>query len=131
VREVIDSETLLLRIEAASAILLVAFTLAALYWFSWKCASGVLLGGGIVILSFQILKWQLRRALLKPGKLLSKAGIFTSYYARYLATLFLVFLVMYLGLATPFPFLAGLSVMVLSMILVGAFEFIMMKKGES
>jgi F0F1-type ATP synthase assembly protein I len=131
VREVIESEKLLQRIELASAILLLAFTAAALVWFSWKCALGVFLGGGIVILSFQVLKWQLRRALLVPGRLPSKAALFVGYYIRFLATLFLVFLVLYLGLATPFPFLIGLSVMVLSMILVGAFEFIMMKKEES
>ncbi len=130
-REVIESEKLLRRIEAASGILLLVFTGAAGIWFSWKCASGVLLGGLIVILSFQVLKWQLRRALQRPGKLPTKAGLFVSYYLRFLATLFLVFLVLYLGLATPFPFLVGLSVMVLSMVLVGAFEFIMMKKGES
>jgi F0F1-type ATP synthase assembly protein I len=131
VREVIESEKLLWRIELASAILLLALTTVALVWFSWRCATGVLLGGGIVILSFQVLKWQLRRALQRPGKLPTKAGLFISYYLRFLATLFLVFLVLYLGWATPFPFLVGLSVMVLSMVLVGAFEFIMMKKGES
>ncbi|MGA2401088.1 MAG: ATP synthase subunit I [Syntrophobacteraceae bacterium] len=130
-REVVENEKLLLRIELASAVLLLLFTLAALVWFSWKSASGVLLGGGIVIISFQVLKWQLRRALQRPGKLPSKAGLFASYYVRFLATLFLIFLVLYLGLATPFPFLVGLSVMVFSIILVGAFEFIMMKKGES
>jgi len=131
VREVIESEKLLWRIEVASAVLLLIFTAASLIWFSWKCASGVLLGGSIVILSFQVLKWQLRRALQRPGKLPTKGALFVSYYLRFLATLFLVFLVLYLGLATPFPFLVGLSVMVLSMVLVGAFEFIMMKKGES
>ena len=127
----VESEKLLRRIELVSAILLLAFTAAALVWFSLKCASGVFLGGSIVIMSFQVLKWQLRRALQTPGRLPSKAGLFASYYVRFLATLFLVFLVLYLGLATPFPFLVGLSVMVLSMILVGAFEFIMMKKGEN
>lgn len=130
-REVVESEKLLVRIELASAVLLLAFTATSLIWFSWKSASGVLLGGLIVILSFQVLKWQLRRALQRPGKLPTKAGLFLSYYLRFLATLFLVFLVLYFGLATPFPFLVGLSVMVLSMVLVGAFEFIMMKKGES
>ncbi len=130
-REDIESEKLLWRIELASAILLPAFTAAALVWCSWKFAAGVLLGGGIVILSFQVLKWQLRRAIQKPGGLPTKAGLFLSYYLRFLGTLFLVFLVLYLGLATPLPFLIGLSVMVLSMILVGAFEFITMKKGES
>ena len=130
-REVIQSEKLLQRIELASAVLLLAFTAVSLVWFSLKCASGILLGGGIVILSFQVLKWQLRWALMAPGRLPSKAGLFVGYYIRFLATLFLVFLVLYLGWATPFPFLIGLSVMVLSMILVGAFEFIMMKRGES
>jgi hypothetical protein len=131
VREAVESEKLLRRIELVSAILLLAFTFAALVWFSWKCASGVFLGGSIVILSFQVLKWQLRRALQKPGKLPSKAGLFVSYYIRFLATLVLVFLGLYLGWATPFPFLVGLSTMVLSIVLVGAFEYFMMKKGES
>jgi hypothetical protein len=131
VREVIESDKLLLRIEFVSAILLLAFAAAALVCFSLKCATGVLLGGGIVILSFQLLKWQLRRAFMRPGMIPSRAGLFAGYYVRFLATLFLVFLVFYFGLATPFPFLVGLSVMVLSMVLVGAFEFFMMKKGES
>jgi hypothetical protein len=131
VREVIESEVLLRRIELASAILLLVFTSAALVWFSRQAASGVFLGGSIVIVSFQVLKWQLRRALQKPGKLPSKVGLFVSYYLRFLATLVLVFFALYLGLATPLPFLVGLSIMVLSMVLVGTFEFIMMKKGES
>ena len=130
-REVIESEALLRRIELASAILLLVFTSAALVWFSWKAASGVLLGGSIVIVSFQVLKWQLRRALQKPGKLPSKAGLFVSYYLRFLATLVLVFFALYLRLATPVPFLVGLSIMVLSIVVVGVFEFFMMKKGES
>jgi len=131
VREVIESEALLWRIELASAILLLVFTSVALVWFSWKCASGVFLAGSIVFVSVQVLKWQLRRALQKPGKLPSKAGLFVSYYLRFLATLVLVFFVLYLGLATPLSFLVGLSIMVLSIVSVGAFEFFMMKKGES
>ena len=130
-REAIQSEKLLQRIELASAVLLLTFTAASLIWFSWKCAWGILLGGGIVILSFQVLKWQLRRALMVRGRLPSMGGFFVGYYIRFVATLVLVFLVLYLGLATPFPFLVGLSVMVLSMVLVGAFEFVMMKRGES
>jgi hypothetical protein len=131
VSEAVESEKLLRRIELVSAILLLAFTFAALVCFSWKCASGVLLGGSIVIASFQVLKWQLRRALQRPGKLPGKAGLFVSYYLRFLATLVLVFFGLYLGLATPFPFLVGLSIMVLSIVLVGVFEFFMMEKGES
>jgi F0F1-type ATP synthase assembly protein I len=131
VRQVLESEALLRRIELVYWVLLLVFTGAAVIWFSWKTALGVLLGGGIVIISFQVLKWQLRRALQRPGKVPSKAALFISYYIRFLATLVLVFFVLYLGLATPFPFLVGLSVVVLSIVLVGVIEFIMMKKGES
>jgi hypothetical protein len=131
VREVLESEALLRRIEFVYSVLLLVLTGGAVIWFSWKTALSVLLGGGIVIVSFQVLKWQLRRALQIPGRIPSKAAVFISYYLRFLATLVVVFLVLYLGWATPLPFLVGLSVVVLSIVLVGVIEFIMMKKGES
>ncbi|MHC1725739.1 MAG: ATP synthase subunit I [Syntrophobacteraceae bacterium] len=132
-REIIAGETLVRRIELVSAILLLVCGMAALVWFSFQAAVGVFLGGGIAILSFQILKWQLSRALQNPGKLPGKAGLFASYYARFIGTLLLVFIMLYFGWADPIPFLVGLSVMVFSIVLVGGFEFIMMvvKKGEN
>jgi hypothetical protein len=126
-----ESEKLLGRIDLASADILILNTLGGALFFSWNTAFGILIGGGIVVVSFQVLKWQLRRTLQRPGRLPSRAAVFLSYYVRFLATLFVIFLVMYLGVAKPFPILIGLSVMVLSIVLVGAFEFIMMKKEES
>ncbi len=127
-----ESEQLLRRIEILSALILSVVTLAAGIKFSLHAAVGVLLGGAIAILSFQILKWQLRRAFEKPGKLPRKAGLFAAYYVRYLAALFVIFVVLYYGWADPIPFLIGLSVMVLSIALVGGFEFISMvaRKGD-
>ncbi len=132
-REISPTETLLRRIEWVSGILLFLATLGAGVWFSLRAAVGVLVGGAIAVASFQVLKWQLRRAFQKPGKLPGKAGLFASYYVRFLAVLFAVFVVLYYGWADPIPFLVGLSVMVLSIVLVGGFEFISMavKKGES
>lgn len=131
-REISDTETLLRRIEWVSGSLLFITTLCAAIWFSLQTAAGVLLGGAISTVSFQLLKWQLRRAF-RPGKLPGKAGLFASYYARFLATFFVVFVVLYYGWAEPIPFLVGLSVMVLGIMLVGGFELISMavKKGES
>ncbi len=126
-----EGEKLLQRIELTSAVILVSLILGAAIFFSWNAASGVLLGGGIVIISFHVLKWQLRRTLQRPGRLPGRAAVFFSYYLRFLATLFVVFLVVYFGLATPLPILIGLSVMILSIVLVGAYEFITMKKEES
>ncbi len=129
-RETPSNEKLLQRIEWVSGSLLILFTLGAWGLFSFQAAKGVFLGCAITMVSFQVLKWQLRRAFLRPGKVPTKAGLFASYYIRYLATLFVIFLVMYYGWATPIPFLVGLSVMVLSIVLVGGLEFVRMK-GES
>ncbi len=129
-REVIPTEKLLRRIEWVSAVLLCLFTLSAWYLFSFQTAVSVFLGCAIVILSFQVLKWQLKRAFRPGGTLPSKAGLFASYYIRFLATLFVIFIVMSFGWAAPIPFVIGLSVMVLSIVLVGGFEFVLMK-GDS
>ena len=83
---------------------LCCITLAALYWFSWKTASGVLLGGGIVIISFRVSSGGSSGVPSKDLEKLQPSGAVCSYYLRFLATLFLVFLVLYLGLATPFRF---------------------------
>ena len=128
-REVLPSEKLLQRIEWVSGCLLVVFTLGAWIVASLQAAKGVLLGCVITMLSFQVLKRQLQRAF-RPGNLPTRAGLFASYYIRYLATLFVIFVVMYYGWATPIPFLVGLSVMVLSIVLVGGLEFVLMK-GEN
>ncbi|MEN6441356.1 MAG: ATP synthase subunit I [Syntrophobacter sp.] len=129
-KEIPANERLVRRIEWVSGILLTVLTLGAWRFFSQQAAVGVFLGCAIAIVSFQVLKWQLRRAFLTPGKLPSKAGLFASYYVRFLGTLFLVFVVIYFGWATPIPFVVGLSVMVLSIGLVGGFEFVLMK-GDS
>ncbi len=129
-KDIPANERLVRRIEWVSGILLTVLTLGAWRLFSQQAAVGVFLGCAIAIASFEVLKWQLRRAFLTPGKLPSKAGLFASYYIRFLATLFLVFVVIYFGWATPIPFVVGLSVMVLSIGLVGGFEFVSMK-GDS
>jgi len=133
VREIVAGEKLLRRIEWTSAILLAVLSIAAWALFSIRDGIGVLLGGGIVIMSFQVLKWQLRKAFLSPGALPSKGGLFASYYLRFLGTLFLVFVVFHYGWADPIAFLVGLSVVVLGIVLVGGLEFLVLlaRKGES
>jgi len=133
VREIAPTETLLRRIEWVSGISLFLVTLAAGYGFRSRLPRAFCLAAQLPSQSFQVLKWQLRRAFQRPGKLPGKAGLFAFYYVRYLVVLFVVFVVLYYGWADPIPFLVGLSVMVLSITLVGGFEFISMavKKGES
>lgn len=132
-RDILAGERLVRRIEWASGILLAVASLGAWVLYDGGMALGVLLGGAIVVSSFQVLKWQLRRAFLVPGKVPGKAGLFASYYLRFLATLFVVYVVMYYGWANPIAFVVGLSVVVLGIFLVGGLEFLILlvKKGES
>jgi hypothetical protein len=133
VRDILPSEKLLWRIEWVGGLLLVVMTAGAWFFFSLQMAVGVFLGGAIATLSFQVLKWQLRKAFQTPGKIPRKGGLFASYYARFLGTLFLVFVVMYYGWANPIAFVVGLSVVILSIVMVGGLEYLVMlsKRGDS
>ncbi|NTU48377.1 MAG: ATP synthase subunit I [Syntrophobacteraceae bacterium] len=126
------TDRLVKRIEISTCILLGVTTGAAGLLFDASAAVGVFLGGMIVALSFQVLKWQLLRAFLTPGRLPQKGRVFLSYYLRFLATLLSVFLVIHFGWADPVAFVVGLSVVVLSILVVGGFEFTAMltKKGD-
>ena len=131
-RDILSNEKLLRRIEWTTVILLAVLMLGAWLFFSAKMALGVLQGGIISTLSFQVLKWQLQRAFNKPTNVPTKAGLFASYYLRYLGTLFLVFTVMYYGWANPIAFLVGLSIVMWSIFIVGGQELLVLlrKKGE-
>ncbi len=132
-RDYLTSDELLRRVELYNLIFMVFFPLTAWVLVSGAFGFGVLLGAIISTLSFQILKWQLRRAFETPGRMPQKGGVFFGYYARFLGTLFLVFVAVYYRWAEPIPFLVGLSVVVLSILVVGGQEFYVMlrKKGES
>lgn len=130
-RNVLANEKLLRRIEYANGAWLAAASLGAWGFFSAKIAFGVFLGAAIASLSFQALKWQLQRAFHNPSKPPPKGGLFISYYLRFLMTLFVVFAVIYYGWVNPIALVVGLSVVVWSIAMVGAGEFIRMlvKKG--
>jgi len=121
-----------MRIQCISGVVLVTMSGAAWVFFSKQAALSVFLGGGIVILSFQVLKWQLRRALQKAKGSPSTGGLFFSYYLRFLGSLFLVFLLMHLGWVGPVGFLVGLSTVMVSVVIVGGLEYLVSftKRGD-
>lgn len=124
---IISDESLLRRIERINVVLLVFATLAAWAGFSHQIAFGVFLGGVIATASFQLLKWQLRRAFQSRGKIPHKGGLFASYYLRFLAIVFIIYTVIYYGWANPIALLVGLSLVVLSIVLAGVHEILLMQ----
>ncbi|NLI82526.1 MAG: ATP synthase subunit I [Deltaproteobacteria bacterium] len=121
------------RVERLSLLLLAAGVLGGWAGFGLNEALGVLLGGLIAISSFQVLKWQLHKTLGNPARTPRKGRLFFSYYLRFIVTLVLVFLVIYFGWANPVFFLVGFSVIVISVMAVGGFEFagMLTKKGDN
>ena len=124
---IISDESLLRRIEWINLVLVILATLGAWAGFSFKIAFGVFLGGIIATASFQILKWQLRRAFQSRGVIPHKGGLFASYYLRFLAVVFVIYTVIYYGWANPIALLVGLSLVVLSIVLAGVHEFLLMQ----
>jgi len=129
----LTDEKLLRSIEWTIGILFVVVTLGAWVFASGRAAFGVCLGGGIAAASFEVLKWQLKRAFRSTRNLPKRGGLFASYYLRFLGTLFIIFTVIYYGWVNPIAFLAGLSIVPVSMIMVGVKEFalLLVKKGGS
>lgn len=125
--KILTDERLVQRIERTNVVLLIAGSIGAWVLFSFKIGLGVFLGGVIATVSFQILKWQLRRAFQTPGRVPRKGGLFVSYYLRFLVTLFVIFTIIYYGWANPIALLVGLSLVVLSIAVVGAREFLLMQ----
>ncbi len=126
-----SDERLFRRIEIVNVILLLIAVFCAGMWFSKKQFLGVLLGGLTVTASFQVMKWQVRRAFRDRRRLPTKRGLFVKYYLRFLGTLFLVFTIIYYGWVDPIAFLVGLSVVMMSIVVVGVQEALKMTlKGE-
>lgn len=130
-REILQDDRLLRRIETTNLILTVVVPLGAAVFFSWQIAAGVLLGAVIMAANFQVLKWQLRKAFEAPGLLPSKGALFGKYYVRFLATVFVVFTVIYYEWVHPIAFLVGLSLVMVSIIGVGIQQFVvMLRRGD-
>lgn len=129
-RDILKDEKLLRRVEQVN-ILLWAFAVLAGWWlFSVRFAGGVLLGGLIMTLSFQTMKWQIRRAFRDVHKLPGKGALFLRYYVRFFATAFVVLVVVYYGWVDLVAFLVGLSVVMVAIVWVGVQEaVVMMIKG--
>jgi hypothetical protein len=129
----LTDDKLVRHIEWTIAIMLVAVTLGAWVFISRWIAFAAFLGGVIACVSFEVLKWQIKRAFRNPRQLPKSAGLFASYYLRFLGTLFIIFTVIYYGWVNPIAFLAGLSIVPVSMVLVGVKEFALLlaKKGGS
>ena len=84
-------------------------------------ARGIIFGGLIVSLNFHLLSRTLKNALTPPN-LSSYNVILAKYYVRFIASGFIIFVLLSRHYVDPLGLVVGLSVVVLSMMLVTLYE---------
>ena len=85
-------------------------------FFPLSVAWGILFGGLLVAINFQMLARTLKKALTPPH-LASHNVVLVKYYLRFLASGFIIFLLIIGKVVHPVGLVAGLSVVVFSIIL--------------
>jgi hypothetical protein len=103
-------------VTRANWVLLAGATAAAAVLAPLDFALGVFCGGLIVTVNFYLLARTLRRALTPPH-LASHNTVIAKYYLRFLASAFIIFLLIAGGVVNPLGLVIGLSVVVVSIIL--------------
>ncbi len=102
----------LISIEKRSAQILVLFFLASLWFQSWAVSLGILLGGGIGLLNFRWL-WRILRGYLFSGKRYSLFQL----VGKFFVLLVILFVVIRYVRVNPVAFLAGISTLVLGIVI--------------
>ncbi len=103
-------------VTRANWAILAAATIGALFLTPLRTALGVFCGGVLVTVNFHLLARTLRKALTPPH-LASHHTVLAKYYVRFLISGFVIFVLIAGGVVDPLGLVAGLSVVVASIIL--------------
>lgn len=93
----------------------------AMILVSWQSAASVAVGGLIALANFRLLERTIRRTLMARPKPQESPlrKVLTKYYLRFGATALVLFILVRQGLVEPLGLLAGLSVVVLTIMVWG------------
>lgn len=104
-------ERLVTGITWGNWVVLVVFSLAALYWGDLLFVRGVFLGGLLVTVNFHLMGRTIKKAL-QPSRKVSVSTILLKYYLRFIVSGILIFLLLLGKLVSPLGLILGLSVVV-------------------
>lgn len=83
-------------------------------------AISVVVGGVVAVINFRLLEKTLVKAFLPRNKKGARGAVLLKYYLRFIATAFCLWILVSQELVEPLGLLAGLSVVVVSVIIFGA-----------
>lgn len=98
---------------------------------NWHSALSVVVGGAIALVNYRLLERTVRRALLPVGQQKVMGRVLVRYYLRFAATAVVLFFLVRQGWVEPLGLLAGLSVVVLTIMGWGLCQAIKLRKEES
>jgi hypothetical protein len=92
----------------------------ALILVNWHSALSVVIGGAIALLNYQFLERTVRKRILPQKESGVMRSVLVRYYLRFAATALALFLLVRQGWAEPLGLLAGLSVVMVTIVIWGA-----------
>lgn len=117
----IDQKRLIQFITRSNWVLLALATLFGLTMTSADFARGLIFGGLLVTVNFHLLARTLKKALTPPH-LASHRVVIAKYYIRFIISGFIIFVLISGHYVAPLGLVAGLSIVVASMLLATALE---------
>jgi hypothetical protein len=113
---------------------LILLVLSAVSYFLMSPAwtLGLILGGFVIIVNFGMLQHTVRQAFSNDGNMIrGKAAIIAKYYLRLVGLGILIFLLITRGWVDPVGLAVGLSIVVLSIVIMGIHMALKAKSGEA
>jgi len=98
-------------------VLFFLLSMAGLWFFQPDITKGIVFGGLIVTVNFHMLYRTLEKAFTPPN-ITSSNSILTKYYIRFMISGFIIFVLVSGHYVNPFGLIIGLSVVVISIMLV-------------
>lgn len=111
----ISQQRIIRFVTYANWLLLGAAAIIGFFGFSAKVGLGIVSGGLIVSINFHLLSKTLQKALAPPAIASIKSVLF-KYYIRFMITALIIYILMTTHKVDPIGLIAGLSIVVASMI---------------
>lgn len=113
-------------------ILLLVLSSLSSFFMSPSTTLGVILGGLTIIANFNLMQRIIRRAFSPQGAMKSgKGSIIVKYYLRLLALGIIMYWLISKGVVDPIGLAAGLSIVVLSIVVLGVIMAVKSMTGEA
>ena len=114
-------DPLLQRVRIMNGFIFLVLLLASQIFMSPYFTLGVAVGGLVILVNFHLLSRILKKAFI-PERLASPKAVILKYYLRLLGTGILLYVLISRKWVDPLGLMAGLSVVVIALTLVGCYE---------